>query len=311
MTVSGLGQNSACRSFATETESSGSYTPPVRAAASLRLNDLRDNPGANKDRHRKGRGEGSGMGKYATRGMKGVKSRAGGSVRPGFEGGQSPLWRKTPKIGYMPAFIRDPMEPLNLDVLQRAVDSGRIDVSKPVTMKTLVDAGLITKIEFGVKVLGRGADKFTAKLDVEVSQVSKSAIKAIEDAGGSVKSVFYTELALRALLKPEKFDLPVKSPRPPPKLYEYYTNYENRGYLSSELQLKAVQKALAAGKSPQEAAAVMPIYAGTSYVASVHSHPARGFICCVFAGGPIHLAEAAQILPAGAKNAPLMSGVVA
>ena len=120
---------------------------------SLRLDDLRDNAGAVKDvsslcvyvfgalfyrgslsrwrqRKRKGRGEGSGMGRTAGRGMKGTKARSGGSVALGFEGGQSPLWRRTPKIGFMPKSLRKPLEPVNLDVLQLFIDQGRIDASK-------------------------------------------------------------------------------------------------------------------------------------------------------------------------------------
>jgi large subunit ribosomal protein L15 len=81
-------------------------------------------------RKRKGRGEGSGMGRTAGRGMKGTKSRSGGSVALGFEGGQSPLWRRTPKIGFMVKGLDRPCEPVNLDKLQLFIDQGRIDPNK-------------------------------------------------------------------------------------------------------------------------------------------------------------------------------------
>lgn len=228
----------------------------------LSLSALADNPGAHARRHRKGRGEGSGMGKYATRGMKGAKSRAGGGVKRGFEGGQSPLWRKSPKFGYMPAMLDTPMEPVNLQKLQLWIDSGRLDASRPITMKHLVDAGLLSTVRHGVKLLAGGADRFAAKIDIEASQVSLAAAQAIEAAGGSVKSVYYSPLALRSHLKPHKFELPVRSPLPPPKKMKYYTSAETRGYLSSEVQLKEVKARLARGESPFRAAQVMPLYAG-------------------------------------------------
>ena len=105
---------------------SGPRLPP----ASLSLSSLRDNPGASRLARRKGRGEGSGMGKTAGRGMKGTTARQGGSVPLGFEGGQTPLWRRMPKIGPMPRMFARPLEPLNLDKLQLWVDQGRIDVTK-------------------------------------------------------------------------------------------------------------------------------------------------------------------------------------
>lgn len=104
--------------------------PPDPLSRTLRLDDLRDNPGATRDRKRKGRGEGSGMGRTAGRGMKGTKARSGGSVSLGFEGGQSPLWRRTPKIGFMPKGLDTPLEPVNLLRLQLFIDQGRIDASK-------------------------------------------------------------------------------------------------------------------------------------------------------------------------------------
>ena len=104
----------------------GPRLPP----ASLSLATLSDNAGASRLARRKGRGEGSGMGKTAGRGMKGTTSRQGGSVPLGFEGGQTPLWRRTPKVGPMPKMFARPLETLNLDKLQLWVDQGRIDATQ-------------------------------------------------------------------------------------------------------------------------------------------------------------------------------------
>lgn len=123
---------------------------------SLLMSDLRDNPGATKAHKRKGRGEGSGMGKTAGRGMKGNTARSGGAVSLGFEGGQTPLWRRTPKIGYMNKMFQMPLEVLNVGKLQLWIDQGRIDAGQKITMKTLLDSGIISDCEYGVKLLGEG-----------------------------------------------------------------------------------------------------------------------------------------------------------
>jgi len=259
---------------------------PRAAKASLTLSNLAPAPGSNKAKRRKGRGEGSGMGKYATRGMKGTKSRAGGGVALGFEGGQSPLWRRTPKIGYMPAMLHTPWEPLNLDTLAAAVASGRVDGSRRITMKALYDAGLFTSIPHGVKLLGRGATAAALPaLDIEVSAASASAITAVEAAGGRVRSVYYSPLALRSHLQPAKFDLPIKSPRPPPALEAYYRSWAARGYLCPDVQLADLKARLAAGVPLPRAAALLPLYAG----------------------GPVERAAPAGLLPAGADRAALTS----
>ncbi|CEG44147.1 ribosomal protein l15 [Plasmopara halstedii] len=222
--------------------SSAASCPPFEA---VRLNNLRDNDGAHKRGKRLGRGIGSGKGKTSGRGHKGQKARSGGSSGrgPGFEGGQTPLYQRVPKRGFNNKFAT-PMETVNLDKLQLWVDMGRIDANKKITMKSLVDSGLVTcsRVKHGIKLLGNGSQYFTTKLDIEVSQASKSAIEAVEANGGSIVSVYYNRLALRALLKPHKFETLPQSARPNPKKLTYYTNYEKRGYLSPEIQAR---KALA------------------------------------------------------------------
>jgi large subunit ribosomal protein L15 len=220
--------------------------PPV-LPSSLLLSNIRDNEGARKRTRRKGRGVGSGHGlaRSAGEGSKGHKSHEGGTTSWGFEGGQAPLWRRTPKIGVaMPRFLRKELETLSLQKLQLWVDTKRINTEEVITMKTLRDSGLVKSIKHGVKLLATGKESFSAKVNVQVSQASEEAIRAIERAGGSITSVYYTSLALRALLKPERFDFPIKSPRPVPKEIGYYLNYRNRGYLSSRLQLERLKSSL-------------------------------------------------------------------
>ncbi len=148
----------------------------------MKLNQISDNEGATKDRMRIGRGIGSGKGKTAGRGVKGQKARTGVSIK-GFEGGQMPLHRRLPKRGFTPPNARD-LNEVNLGRIQEAVAAGKLDQSAPVTVDTLVAAGVLSKPRDGVKILGLG--ELSAKLSFEVHGASKSAVEAIEKAGGSV-----------------------------------------------------------------------------------------------------------------------------
>jgi large subunit ribosomal protein L15 len=149
----------------------------------MKLNDIRDNPGSSKDRMRVGRGIGSGKGKQAGRGGKGQTARSGVRIK-GFEGGQMPLHRRLPKRGFNAPFSTDYNE-VNLGRLQQAVEAGKLDASQPVTLEALIAAGVCSKARDGVKILGNG--ELSAKLNLEVAAASKSAVAAIEKAGGSVK----------------------------------------------------------------------------------------------------------------------------
>jgi large subunit ribosomal protein L15 len=148
----------------------------------MKLNEISDNDGATKSRMRVGRGIGSGKGKTCGRGVKGQKARTGVAIK-GFEGGQMPLHRRLPKRGFKAPFPTDYNE-VNLGRLQGAVDAGKLDPAVPVTIDILVAAGLCAKPRDGVKVLGRG--ELSAKLVLEVAAASKSAVAAIEGAGGSI-----------------------------------------------------------------------------------------------------------------------------
>ena len=149
----------------------------------MKLNEIRDNPGSAKDKMRIGRGIGSGKGKTGGRGGKGQTARSGVRIK-GFEGGQMPLHRRLPKRGFNAPFSTDYNE-VNLGRIQQAVDAGKLDAGKPVTLEALLAAGVCAKARDGVKILGQGELK--AKLAFEVDAASKGAVAAIEKAGGSVK----------------------------------------------------------------------------------------------------------------------------
>ena len=149
----------------------------------MKLSDIADNAGSRKKRMRVGRGIGSGKGKTSGRGGKGQTARSGVRIK-GFEGGQMPLHRRLPKRGFNNVF-RVEFAEINLDRLQEAVDVKHIDAKDTVNAESLVKAGVLRRAKGGVRLLGRGEIK--AKLTIEVHGASKSAIAAVEKAGGSVK----------------------------------------------------------------------------------------------------------------------------
>ena len=150
----------------------------------MKLNEISDIPGALKVRKRVGRGIGSGKGKTAGRGVKGQKARTGVAVK-GFEGGQMPMHRRLPKRGFRSLFRRD-LNEVNLDRIQLALDAGKLAAGKPIDVAVLVASGVCRKARDGVRILlGRGDLK--VKLSFEVAGASKSAVAAIEKAGGSVR----------------------------------------------------------------------------------------------------------------------------
>jgi large subunit ribosomal protein L15 len=168
----------------------------------MRLNEIRDKPGATSAKKRVGRGIGSGLGKTAGKGTKGQKARAGVAVK-GFEGGQMPLHRRLPKRGFNNIFAKKFNE-LNLGRVQAAVDSGLLDAKQPITVDALKAAGLIRRTKDGVRLLGHGEIK--SKLAFEVTGASGSAIKAVEAAGGTVtlKSITGREAPAADAIKAKK-----------------------------------------------------------------------------------------------------------
>ncbi len=145
----------------------------------MRLHDLKPNPGAVKRRKRIGCGESSGHGKTSCKGHKGQKARAGKGIRPGFEGGQMPLFRRLPKKGFSNAAFKTVYEVVNLGSLETAFEDGAT-----VNEETLRAKGLVNRTCDGVKILGDG--ELTRKLTVQVDKVSRAAREKIEKAGGSV-----------------------------------------------------------------------------------------------------------------------------
>ena len=166
----------------------------------MRLNEIRDNQGARKSRMRVGRGEGSGKGKTAGRGVKGQKSRSGVSVL-GFEGGQMPIYRRTPKRVFKNIFAKK-FEIVNLGRLQKAIDEKKFDAKSIVNIKTLVAAGLIRGKKDGVRILAKGDIK--SGLTFEVTGATKSAILAIEKAGGKITLPKPTKVEILAKEKSDK-----------------------------------------------------------------------------------------------------------
>ena len=147
----------------------------------MKISELSPAPGSVKEAKRKGRGIGTGNGKTAGRGHKGQKARSGGGVRVGFEGGQMPLARRIPKRGFNNIFAK-PLEAVNISVLNdRFEDGAEIDA------QVLLDTGVLSKCEYGVKILGNG--EITKKLTVRAKAFSASAKEKIEAAGGKAEVV--------------------------------------------------------------------------------------------------------------------------
>ncbi|MBE0454558.1 50S ribosomal protein L15 [Roseovarius autotrophicus] len=148
----------------------------------MKLHELRDNPGATKSRKRIGRGPGSGVGKTGGRGIKGQKSRSGVAIK-GYEGGQMPLYQRLPKRGFTKP-NRKAYAVVNLGLIQKFVDAGKIDAGQPITEDVLVASGLVRRKLDGIRVLAKG--EITGKLDIAVTGASRSAIDAVAKAGGSL-----------------------------------------------------------------------------------------------------------------------------
>ena len=146
----------------------------------MNLHELSPAAGSNTKAYRKGRGNGSGNGKMAGRGQKGQWSRSGGGVRVGFEGGQMPLVRRLPKRGFNNIFAK-PMEAVNVSALEKFEDGAVVNA------QSLLEKGILSKCQYGVKILGNGT--LTKKLTVQASAFSASAKEKIEAAGGKVEVV--------------------------------------------------------------------------------------------------------------------------
>lgn len=148
----------------------------------MKLNELRDNPGATKKRTRVGRGPGSGVGKTGGRGIKGQKSRSGVAINA-YEGGQMPLYQRLPKRGFNKPNQKH-FAVINLGILQKFIDDKKIDAKAEITEDVLVASGLVRRKLDGIRVLAKGEIK--AKVKLSVTGASKGAVEAVEKAGGSI-----------------------------------------------------------------------------------------------------------------------------
>jgi large subunit ribosomal protein L15 len=149
----------------------------------MKLNELRDNPGARTSRKRLGRGIGSGLGKTSGRGHKGAKARKSNPKPRYFEGGQMPIYRRLPKRGF-----KNPSRPeyaeVNVGRVQAAIEAGKLEAGKTIDAKALIAAGVVRRALDGVRLLGKG--EITAPVTIEVTGASKGAVAAVEQAGGKV-----------------------------------------------------------------------------------------------------------------------------
>lgn len=157
----------------------------------MKLNEIRDNEGAHKKRMRVGRGPGSGKGKTAGRGIKGQKSRSGVAIG-GYEGGQMPLYRRLPKRGFTAPNAKS-FAVVNLGQIQTFIDAGKIDAAAELTEDALVASGLVRRKLDGIRLLGKG--ELTSAVTITVTGASKSAVEAVEKAGGKVSMPAVTEAA--------------------------------------------------------------------------------------------------------------------
>lgn len=149
----------------------------------MKLNEIRDNEGATKDRIRVGRGIGSGKGKTGGRGVKGQKARSGVAIK-GFEGGQMPIYRRLPKRGFTNIFSSD-FVVVSIGRIQTAIEAKKLDPKATIDAAALKAAGVIRRLKDGVRILSDG--ELTAKVTFEVAGASKAAVEKIEKAGGTIK----------------------------------------------------------------------------------------------------------------------------
>jgi large subunit ribosomal protein L15 len=148
----------------------------------MKLNELRDNPGAARKKKRVGRGPGSGVGKTGGRGIKGQNSRSGVALN-GYEGGQMPLYQRLPKRGFNKP-NRKEYAVVNLGLIQKFIDAGRLDASAEITDDALVQAGVLRRARDGVRVLAKG--EITSKVTLRVTGASAGAVQAVEALGGTL-----------------------------------------------------------------------------------------------------------------------------
>jgi len=203
-------------------------------------NNIRDFRGAFKHKHRFGRG--GEKGKTRGKGHKGQGQR-GTLPRVGFEGGQTPFYRRVPKHGFTNAMFKNNFTPIHLNKIQYFIDSKRIDAGQKIDIAVLQKSGAIGGVKDGVRLLGGGASWFQACIDIEVTRASQNAIQTIERNGGHVKAVYHDKVALRVLLNPERYKIdPPKRARPSHKNILWYSDPVNRGFLADPAKFEELRE---------------------------------------------------------------------
>nr|ODO00457.1 ribosomal protein L15 [Cryptococcus depauperatus CBS 7855] len=222
---------------------SKSFPSNFRTVSTVHLGNLSPATGSTKTDTRYGRGPGSQKGGTSGRGHKGQKARSGKGVRLGFEGGQTPLYRRIPKRGFINLHYSTSKTyaPLSIATLQRWIASNRISPDEPITLRTILSSNAVHGLSHlsGIKLLGDVDPTLPLPpLKLELSRYSKEAAKAIIEAGGEVKAVYHNNLSLRREWYPEKFEgREFKSALPTRKNdILYYTNPVKYGYLAPNLK---------------------------------------------------------------------------
>lgn len=220
------------------------------------LGTLKPSEGSTKGFKRLGRGPSSGKGKTSGRGQKGQKAR--GKVKSWFEGGQTPIYKLFPKIGFTNVNAK-PLKELSLQRIQWFHDTGRLflEPGEVLNMKKMKDLGLVTgPIRHGIKLLANGGSRFNLPIKIEASKATENAISAIDNAGGEFTARYFNRLGLRAHLAPEWFlgkrgRLPLQARPTRRKDIEYYSDESRRGYLIKENDqlLQSIQEARASGSA--------------------------------------------------------------
>ncbi|KAF9532374.1 ribosomal protein L18e/L15P [Crepidotus variabilis] len=195
--------------------------------------NIRPAQGSQQNQKRVGRGQGSGYGGTSGRGHNGQKSRSGPGIRPGFEGGQTPITKLFPKRGFY-NHNEKTYAPINLDRIQHWIDQGRLTSSpeNPITARDLFESGCVHNVHDGIKILGDGAEYLKTPIYVIASRASQSAIKAIEATGGKVVCKYYNSLALRDCVD-GRMDRVSAAPTRREDII-FYSNYRNRGFIAPD-----------------------------------------------------------------------------
>lgn len=197
------------------------------------LGALKPAAGATQQCTRVGRGPGSGRGKTSGRGQKGQKAR--GKVKPHFEGGQTPITKLFPKVGFKSRIPKPAV--VNLGTIQTLIDARRLDPLKPISPYELMLSGCINpSARRGIKILGRGSALLRQPITLSASKASQSALAAIEAQGGQYTAQFYTQPCMDVLLNPQKAyskfcRIPLRARPINRRTIEYYRNPEKNGYL--------------------------------------------------------------------------------